>query len=91
MTLRLMKARLQRAPEGFLDSHQIAAVQAGRRNFLRTAFLAAAASAVPAYARATGKADPIAAATAEGDPAILKLPPHSTGRVGGISIRTSTG
>ncbi|MEO7743704.1 MAG: hypothetical protein ABIR98_12260 [Usitatibacter sp.] len=39
-----MNARLQRAPEGFLDSGQIAAVQAGRRDFLRNAVIAAAAA-----------------------------------------------
>ncbi|MEO7743011.1 MAG: sulfite dehydrogenase [Usitatibacter sp.] len=78
-----MNARLQRAPEGFLDSGQIAAVQAGRRDFLRNAFIAAAAATggnwAPAYAGATGKADATAGATGEGDPAILELPPHSTG------------
>ena len=60
--------RLQRAPEHFLDSRQIAAVQAGRREFLRDAFLAAAGLAVAAPARAEAPA---------GDPAILQLPEHS--------------
>ena len=35
--------RIRRAPENFLDPTQIAEVQAGRRDFLRGAFLAAAA------------------------------------------------
>ena len=60
--------RLRRAPESFLDPQQIAEVQAGRRGFLRQAFLAAAATGVAARARA-----------AEGDPAILQLPEHSRG------------
>jgi sulfane dehydrogenase subunit SoxC len=59
---------LQRAPEGFLDAHQIAEVQSGRRDFLRGAFLAAAGLAAAKGARA-----------AEGDPAILELPAHSKG------------
>lgn len=60
--------RLQRAPESFLDSSQVAAVQAGRREFLRGAFLAAAAAVTPAKAGAQSR---------EGDPAILELPAHS--------------
>ena len=58
--------RIRRAPEDFLDAAQVAAVQAGRRGFLRDAFLAAAAVAVPAQAGAQA-----------GDPAILNLPEHS--------------
>ncbi|HEX3063264.1 MAG TPA: hypothetical protein VHP55_11335, partial [Usitatibacter sp.] len=58
--------RVRRAPENFLDSSQIAAVQAGRREFLRGAFLAAAAM-TPLASRAGG------------DPAILELPAHSRG------------
>ncbi len=64
-----MTTRLQRAPENFLDSAQIADVQAGRRGFLRNAFLTAAMGAAPAISRAQNA----------GDPAILKLPAHSTG------------
>src|SRR5258708_27418021 len=59
------------APEDFLDRHQIAEVQAGRRDFLRGAFLAAAAAVTPAQATA-GTPFP-------GDPAILNLPEHSKG------------
>ena len=59
--------RLRRAPENFLDRAEIAEVQAGRRDFLRKAFAAAAA------AGASG------AVASEGDPAILNLPAHSKG------------
>ena len=48
--------RLQHAPEGFLDQKQIAEVQAGRRDFLRNAFVAAAATVgnwAPAFAGET--------------------------------------
>ncbi len=63
--------RLARAPEDFLDLQQIAAVQAGRRDFLRSALLAASAAAVfPARAEAP---------SSPGDPAILNLPEHSLG------------
>src|SRR5688572_19435064 len=69
-----MSSRLARAPEGFLDDTQIREVQAGRRGFLRNAFLAAAAAGAgnwaPAYAGATKP---------EGDSAIIELPPHSKG------------
>lgn len=60
--------RIRRAPEGFLTPEQIGEVAAGRRDFLRNAFAAAtAAAAGSGVARA-----------AEGDPAILTLPEHST-------------
>ena len=59
--------RLKSAPEHFLCAQQIAAVQAGRRDFLRGAFLAAAALTV---------GDTVSAQLA-GDPAILELPEHS--------------
>ncbi len=59
--------KLVHAPENFLDPGQIAAVQAGRRDFLRGAFAAAAAAA---SARALAQAP-------AGDPAILELPEHS--------------
>jgi len=61
-----------RAPENFLSADQIAAVGAGRRDFLRQAMIAAAAVG-------TGAAIPARAAeTAVGDPDILNLPPWST-------------
>ena len=60
--------RLRRAPENFLSDDQIVAVGKGRRDFLRKAFLtASAAMAAPALARA-----------AQGESAILELPPWST-------------
>jgi sulfane dehydrogenase subunit SoxC len=55
--------KLRPAPENFLDPRQIAAVQAGRRDFLRGAFVAAALGP--------------SAALAQGDPNILELPEHS--------------
>ena len=64
--------RLQRAPEGFLTPDQIAAVQRGRRGFLQSSMAAAAALL------ATGRAVAQAGSDGDGDPAILKLPPHST-------------
>jgi sulfane dehydrogenase subunit SoxC len=61
--------RLRKAPEHFLDAQQIREVQAGRRDFLRGAFAAAAGAAwIPASAGMT-----------EGDPVILDLPEHSKG------------
>ena len=60
--------RLVRAPESFLRPEEIAQVQAGRRDFLRTAFATAAAAAA-------GKA----VAQPAGDPAILQLPEHTRG------------
>ena len=63
-----MPGRVHRAPENFLDAAQIAEVQAGRRDFLRGAFLAAA-----------GLAASRACAAEAGDPAILNLPEHSKG------------
>ena len=68
--------RLARAPESFLDAQQIAAVHAGRRDFLRNALLAASAAAATgrlSSARAQGAADAV------GDPAILNLPAHTKG------------
>src|SRR5262245_16057523 len=62
------RGRLRHAPENFLDQAQIAEVQAGRRGFLRGAFMAAAAGVA-------GRA----IAQPAGDPAILELPEHSKG------------
>ncbi len=69
--------RLRKAPENFLDRKGIHAVRqearAGRRDFIRGAFAAAAAGlALPAaQAQPTGPTD--------GDPAILELPEHTRG------------
>jgi sulfane dehydrogenase subunit SoxC len=59
--------KVRRAPENFLDARQIADVKAGRRDFLRGAFAAAAA----------GVATTVRAAS--GEPAILELPEHTKG------------
>src|SRR5688572_22888604 len=64
--------RLRPAPENFLDPQQIAAVQGGRRDFLRGA-LAAAAALTPSLALPQGGGN------TKGDPAILELPEHSKG------------
>ncbi len=70
MTSNVQAGRLRRAPENFLSQEQIAQAQAGRRDFLHKAFVAAAASmAAPALAQ--GASGP------QGDPAILELPAHS--------------
>ncbi|HEY7651008.1 MAG TPA: sulfite dehydrogenase [Methylomirabilota bacterium] len=63
--------RILPAPQNFLTPGQVEHVGAGRREFLRGAFLAAAgtlAAAGPGVSRAQEA----------GDPAILRLPPHST-------------
>jgi sulfane dehydrogenase subunit SoxC len=60
---------LRRAPENFLDDRQVAAVQAGRRDFLRAALLAASAAGA-GVARAVPPGP-------EGDANILELPEHS--------------
>jgi len=70
--------RLQKAPENFLDRDGIRAVfaeaKAGRRDFIRQAFAAAAAGAAVPLASAQG--NPVAG---EGDANILNLPAHSRG------------
>ena len=67
-----MAGRLLKAPEHFLDGTGVRAVFAeakhGRRDFLRSAFAAAAAAGAATVARA-----------ADGDPSILELPEHSRG------------
>jgi sulfane dehydrogenase subunit SoxC len=65
------QGRLRRAPENFLDPAQIAEVQAGRRDFLRGAFAAAAAGLALSPTLSQGRG------TEAGDPAILDLPEHS--------------
>ena len=72
------RGRLRKAPESFLDRQGIRTVFAegkrGRRDFIRSAFAAAAAGGAVA---AHGQANPVPAAG--GDPNILELPEHSTG------------
>lgn len=65
--------RLKRAPEGFLAPAQISEVQSGRRDFLRKAFLAAAAAGPVAAHGQSGAPGPA------GESAILQLPEHSKG------------
>ena len=71
--------RLRKAPENFLPPAGVAVVQAqaraGRREFIRHAFAAAAAGAAAPLAR--GASNPVPAEG--GDANILELPPHSTG------------
>jgi sulfane dehydrogenase subunit SoxC len=63
--------RIRPAPQNFLSAAQIGEVEAGRRDFLRGALVAAAG--------AVAAAGPGRAVAAEaGDPAILTLPRHST-------------
>lgn len=76
-SIQYSQGRLQKAPENFLNRGEIAAVvqeaRTGRRDFIRSAFAAAAAGAVAPVAMAQ------ASAASDGDPNILKLPVHSTG------------
>ena len=60
--------KLQRAPEHFLSPAEIVDVQTGRRDFLRSALLSAAAMSTAATV-----------ASAADDPNIINLPEHSTG------------
>ena len=71
--------RHQPAPENFLSPGQIAAVQAGRREFLRGALAAAAGGALPALAQPAG------------DSAILELPEHTTLSNLLLTVLTATG
>ncbi|MBS7781367.1 sulfite dehydrogenase [Acidovorax sp. CCYZU-2555] len=72
-----MTGRIRKAPENFVPARDVGTVfaqaKAGRRDFIRSAFAAAAATtaAVATSARATAKGD--------GDPNILELPAHSKG------------
>jgi len=61
---------VRKAPENFLDSGQIADVTAGRRDFLRSAFVAASAGLSARLAHGQAKS---------GEDAILKLPEHTRG------------
>ena len=77
--------RIRRAPEGFLSPQGVRTViqeaRSGRRDFLRTAFAAAAAgAAVPA---AVAQGNPVPAAG--GDSNILELPEHTRGLGQGVA------
>ncbi|HEU0203721.1 MAG TPA: sulfite dehydrogenase [Burkholderiaceae bacterium] len=70
---------MTKAPENFLDQAGIRQVfsegKTGRRDFIRRAFAAVSAGAVAPIAMAAS--NPVA--NDGGDPAIVNLPPHSTG------------
>jgi sulfane dehydrogenase subunit SoxC len=74
MPMSSARSRVLPAPENFLDSSQIAAVQAGRRDFLRGAFLAAGSALAGA-----ATAQPQRPAGFRGESEILELPEHSKG------------
>lgn len=69
--------RLRPAPESFLTDSQIDEVKAGRRDFLRSSLLAAAAAL----------SAPLAARAGEGDPAILELPNWSRSAGQPVAVR----
>jgi sulfane dehydrogenase subunit SoxC len=77
--------RLIKAPENFLNKDGIKTVFAeakkGRRDFIRSAFAAAAAGAAVPVALAQGNPVP----TEGGDPNILNLPEHSVGLGQGVA------
>ena len=73
-----ISGRVRKAPENYVQGEGVGTVfaeaRAGRRDFIRNAFAAAASGVAASAAVAQG-----AAAVGDGDPAILKLPAHSTG------------
>lgn len=78
--------RIQKAPESFLNRDGIKVVFAeaknGRRDFMRSAFAAAAAGAAAPMALAQGNPVPAEG----GDPNILALPTHSVGLGQGVAV-----
>ena len=87
----LCTGRIIKAPENFLSKDGIKAVFAeakkGRRDFIRTAFAAAAAGVAVPAALAQGNPVP----TEGGDPNILNLPEHSKGLGQGVASEGSYG
>jgi len=81
----LSSGRIRKAPENFLNKDGIKTVLAeakhGRRDFIRSAFVAAAAGAAVPAALAQGNPVP----TEGGDPNILNLPEHSKGLGQGVA------
>jgi len=77
--------RLIKAPESFLDADGVRTVwtqaKEGRRHFIRSAFVAAAAAAAAPMASAQGNPVP----SEGGDPNILNLPAHTTGLGQGVA------
>jgi sulfane dehydrogenase subunit SoxC len=78
--------RIRKAPESFLNRDGIKTVfaeaKAGRRNFIRSAFAAAAAGVAGASALAQGNPVPAEG----GDPNILNLPEHTIGLGQGVAV-----
>ena len=78
-----LSGRIVKAPEGVLDPALFEAARVARRRFMgrALAFGAGVAGAGTASGQGSGAAVPAAASasSAEGDPAILNLPAHSTG------------
>ena len=85
MAQSLSSGRLIKAPENFLNKDGIKTVfseaKKGRRDFIRSAFAAAAAGAAVPVALAQGNPVP----TEGGDPNILTLPAHSVGLGQGVA------
>ncbi len=80
-----VSGRIQKAPENFLNRDGIRTVldesKSGRRNFIRSAFAAAAAGAAAPLVVAQGNPVP----TEGGDPNILNLPAHAMGLGQGVA------
>lgn len=80
-----IQGRLLKAPENFIDSTGVRTVfqeaKAGRRDFIRQAFAAAASSVTAGSALA--QANPVP--TGGGDPNILQLPEHTRGLGQGVA------
>jgi sulfane dehydrogenase subunit SoxC len=72
-----LMGKVRKAPENFVRAHDVGTVfaeaRAGRRDFIRGAFAAAAASAAAVHAQDRQ------AVSGDGDPNILELPAHSKG------------
>jgi sulfane dehydrogenase subunit SoxC len=87
----MSSGRLIKAPENFLSQDGIKTVFAegkkGRRDFIRSAFAAAAAGAAVPVALAQG--NPVSASG--GDPNILNLPAHSKGLGQGVALNDGYG
>jgi sulfane dehydrogenase subunit SoxC len=73
-TLQGTRGRVRPAPENFVSADDITSALAGRRQFIKRSLLAAVAAAGGVGTASGADAEPASA----GDPAILKLPAHST-------------
>ncbi len=87
----LIPGRVRKAPENFLDRDGVKTVfseaKNGRRDFIRSAFAAAAAGVAAPVAFAQGNPVPVEG----GDPNILNLPEHSKGLGQGVDPEGSYG